>query len=44
MIDENTPCNPISMYGIAKDALRRSMIIFCEQNNVNFNGFAVIIF
>ena len=31
MIDENTPCNPISMYGIAKDALRRSMIIFCEQ-------------
>jgi dTDP-6-deoxy-L-talose 4-dehydrogenase (NAD+) len=23
-IDENTPCNPISMYGIAKDALRRS--------------------
>ena len=31
MIDENTPCNPISMYGIAKDALRRSMITFCEQ-------------
>lgn len=31
MIDENTPCNPISMYGIAKDALRRSMIIFCGQ-------------
>lgn len=25
-IDENTPCNPISMYGIAKDALRRAMI------------------
>lgn len=31
MIDENTPCNPISMYGIAKDALRRSMILFCGQ-------------
>ena len=30
-IDENTPCNPISMYGIAKDALRRSMILYCKQ-------------
>lgn len=24
-IDENTACNPISMYGIAKDALRKSL-------------------
>ncbi len=30
-IDENTPCNPISMYGIAKDALRRAMILYCQQ-------------
>lgn len=30
-IDENTPCNPISMYGIAKDALRRSMIQYASQ-------------
>lgn len=30
-IDENTPCNPISMYGIAKDALRRSMLLYCKQ-------------
>lgn len=30
-IDENTPCNPLSMYGIAKDALRRSMIQYCAQ-------------
>ena len=30
-IDENTPCNPISLYGIAKDALRRAMILYCEQ-------------
>lgn len=30
-IDENTPCNPTSMYGIAKDALRRSMLLYCEQ-------------
>jgi len=32
-IDENTPCNPISMYGIAKDALRRAMILYCKQND-----------
>lgn len=32
-IDENTPCNPISMYGIAKDALRRAMILYCQQND-----------
>ena len=30
-IDENTPCNPLSMYGIAKDALRRSMIQYTAQ-------------
>lgn len=30
-IDENTPCNPISMYGIAKDALRRAMIQYSDQ-------------
>lgn len=26
-IDENTPCNPTSLYGIAKDALRRSVFL-----------------
>lgn len=30
-IDENTPCNPISMYGIAKDSLRRAMIQYTQQ-------------
>lgn len=35
-IDENTPCNPISMYGIAKDALRRSMKLYCEQKKCVF--------
>ena len=29
-IDDNTPCNPISLYGIAKDALRRATIIYCK--------------
>jgi len=33
-IDENTPCNPNSMYGIAKDALRRSMLQYTAKNNV----------
>ena len=32
-IDETTPCNPISQYGIAKDALRRSMIQYCNNHN-----------
>ena len=31
-IDENTPCNPLSMYGISKDALRRSMFLYCKQH------------
>lgn len=33
-IDENTPCNPISMYGVAKDALRRSTLLLAEQNDI----------
>lgn len=33
-IDENTPCNPLSLYGIAKDALRRSMMIYCKEHGV----------
>lgn len=32
-IDEHTPCNPISMYGIAKDALRRAMILYTNQKD-----------
>lgn len=31
VITENTPCNPLSMYGIAKDALRRAMILYCKN-------------
>ena len=33
-IDENTPCNPISLYGIAKDALRRSIFLMLQEKNV----------
>lgn len=33
-VTEDTPCNPISMYGIAKDALRRSTICLAKEKNV----------
>lgn len=33
-IDENTPCNPISLYGIAKDALRRSVFALLKDKPV----------
>lgn len=33
-IDENTPCSPISMYGIAKDALRRSTYLLIEDKDI----------
>lgn len=32
-IEESTPCNPLSLYGIAKNALRQSLIMFSSQNN-----------
>lgn len=33
-IDENTPCNPISQYGIAKDALRRASFALFKGTDV----------
>lgn len=33
-IDENTPTNPISMYGIAKDALRKSTQLYLKDKDV----------
>lgn len=33
-IDEHTPCNPSSMYGIAKDALRKSILLLLKDKNV----------
>lgn len=36
VIDENTPCNPISMYGIAKDALRRSITMMVKDKDITF--------
>lgn len=33
-VSEDTPCNPLSMYGIAKDALRRALILYCKNKCV----------
>jgi dTDP-6-deoxy-L-talose 4-dehydrogenase (NAD+) len=35
-IDENTPCNPLSMYGIAKNALRKSLQLLIKDKDVVF--------
>lgn len=35
-IDENTPCNPLSLYGVAKNALRKSMELKCNESNCTF--------
>ena len=35
-IDENTPCNPLSMYSIAKDSLRRAIQLYSQQKGIIF--------
>lgn len=35
-VDENTPCNPASMYGIAKDTLRKSLLLLLNDKNICF--------
>lgn len=35
-IDENTPCNPITPYGISKNALRELCEMLCSQNRKRF--------
>ena len=36
-VDENTPCNPMSMYGIAKNALRQELLLYVKDRNVNIH-------
>lgn len=36
VIDENTPCNPLSMYGISKNALRKSIELYANNKNCKF--------
>ena len=31
IIDENTPCDPLSQYGVAKNALRQSMLLYTKD-------------
>ena len=35
-INENTACNPQSLYGISKNALRRVVELECENKNIVF--------
>lgn len=35
-IDEYTPCNPLSQYGIAKNALRKSIELYASQKGCKF--------
>lgn len=44
VVDEHTPCNPQSYYGIAKDALRRSFLLKATSANVRaqwLRGFCI---
>lgn len=36
-VDENTPCNPMSMYGIAKNALRQTLLLYTKDKEINFH-------
>ena len=36
VIDENTPCNPMTQYGIAKNALRKSIEVYSTQYGCKF--------
>ena len=33
-IDENTPCNPLSQYGVAKNALRQALLLMTKNTDV----------
>ena len=44
-INENTPCNPQSLYGISKNALRRIVELKCKESNTVFQwlrGFYIV--
>lgn len=34
-VDAETPCRPLSQYGVAKNALRQSLLLLQEKENVN---------
>lgn len=37
MIDEHTPCNPLSMYGVAKNALRQALLLYTKDKEVRLH-------
>lgn len=39
-IDEHTPCNPQSQYGIAKNAMRQSLMLTAKDSRAACAGFA----
>lgn len=44
-ITESTPCKPLSLYGIAKNALRDSLSLLTKQKNIKFQwirGFYIV--
>lgn len=44
-INEDTPCNPLSLYGISKNALRNIVEVLAKQNNINYQwlrGFYIV--
>lgn len=36
-INEDTPCNPMSMYGISKNALRQALMLYVRDKDVNLH-------
>lgn len=36
-VDDNTPCSPLSMYGVAKNALRQALLLYCKDKNVHLH-------
>lgn len=36
-VDENTPCKPLSMYGISKNALRQELMLYTSNKDVNLH-------
>lgn len=36
-VEADTPCNPMSMYGIAKNALRQTLLLYVKDKKVNLH-------
>ena len=36
-ITADTPCNPMTMYGIAKNAMRQALLLYCKDKDVNLH-------